>query len=48
MERSDRALIGQISGKVAQQNYRFSALVSSIVNSPAFQMRSVSSGDTKQ
>jgi cytochrome c553 len=46
IERSDRALVGQISGKVAQQNYRFSALVSSIVNSPAFQMRSVSSGDT--
>jgi hypothetical protein len=50
MERSDRALIGQISGKVAQQNYRFSALVSSIVNSPAFQMRSIAitSGDSKQ
>ena len=39
MERSDRALVGQISGRVAQQNYRFSALVSPIVNSPAFQMR---------
>jgi hypothetical protein len=48
MERSDRALVGQISGKVAQQNYRFSALVTSIVNSPAFQMRSISSGDSKQ
>jgi hypothetical protein len=45
MERSDRALVGQISSKVAQQNYRFSALVTSIVNSPAFQMRSTS-GDT--
>jgi hypothetical protein len=48
MERSDRALVGQISGKVAQQGYRFSALVSSIVNSPAFQMRSASSGDNRQ
>ncbi len=47
LERSDRALVGQISGKVAQDNYRFSVLVTSIVNSPAFQMRSVSSGDVK-
>jgi hypothetical protein len=47
LERSDRALVGQISGKVAQQNYRFSTLISSIVNSPAFQMRSVS-GDSTQ
>jgi hypothetical protein len=46
IERSDRALVGQISGTVAQQNYRFSAFVTSIVNSPAFQMRSVSSGET--
>ena len=45
-ERSDRALIGQISGKVAQNDYRFAALVTSIVNSPAFQMRSIS-GDTR-
>jgi hypothetical protein len=47
LERSDRALVGQISGTVAQQNYRFSALVSSIINSPAFQMRSLS-GDATQ
>lgn len=40
LERSDRALVGQISGNVARQNYRFSSLVTSIVNSPAFQMRS--------
>ena len=46
MERSDRALVGQISGNVAQQNHRFSALVTSIVKSPAFQMRSISTGET--
>ncbi len=45
LERSDRALVGQISGDVARQSYRFSSLVTSIVNSPAFQMRSISSGD---
>jgi hypothetical protein len=44
LERSDRGLVGQISGNVAQQNYRFSSLVTSIVNSPAFQMRSVHRG----
>jgi len=40
LERSDRALVGQISGNVARQNHRFSTLITSIVNSPAFQMRS--------
>ena len=45
LERSDRALVGRISGNVARQNYRFSTLVASIVNSPAFQMRSISGGD---
>jgi hypothetical protein len=45
LERSDRALVGQISGTVARQNYRFSSLVTAIVNSPAFQMRSLSGGD---
>jgi hypothetical protein len=47
LERSDRSLVGQISGKVAQDKYRFSTLVAAIVNSPAFQMRSVS-GDSIQ
>lgn len=41
LERADRALVGQISGNAARQHYRFSSLVSSIVNSPAFQMRSI-------
>ena len=45
LERSDRGLVGQISSNVAQHDYRFSSLVTSIVNSPAFQMRSASSGD---
>jgi hypothetical protein len=45
LERSDRALVGQISGTVARQNYRFSSLVTAIVHSPAFQMRSLSGGD---
>jgi hypothetical protein len=39
--------VGQISGNVAQDKYRFSTLVASIVNSPAFQMRSLS-GDSTQ
>jgi uncharacterized protein DUF1592/uncharacterized protein DUF1588/uncharacterized protein DUF1585/uncharacterized protein DUF1595 len=39
LERSDRAAVGQISSALARDNYRFSALVSAIVNSPAFQMR---------
>jgi hypothetical protein len=47
LERSDRALVGQISGTLASQNHRFSVLVTSIVNSPAFQMRSISSGDAQ-
>ncbi len=47
LERSDRALVGQISGNLASQNHRFSVLVTSIVNSPAFQMRSTSSGDAQ-
>ena len=41
IERSDRALVGQISSHLAAQNYKFSSLVTSIVNSPAFQMRSM-------
>ena len=41
LERADRALVGQISGNAVRQHYRFSSLVSSIVNSPAFQMRSI-------
>jgi hypothetical protein len=45
IERSDRALVGQLSGTVAQQKYRFSSLVTAIVNSPAFQMRSIDRAD---
>jgi hypothetical protein len=45
LERSDRALVGQISSNVASQKHKFSALVTAIVNSPAFQMRTLSGGD---
>ncbi|MCM3880873.1 MAG: DUF1592 domain-containing protein [Vicinamibacterales bacterium] len=39
LERSDRSNVGQISGTLAGSNYKFSTLVTSIVSSPAFQMR---------
>jgi hypothetical protein len=45
IERSDRALVGRISSNAARQGYKFSSLVTAIVSSPAFQMRSLSGGD---
>ncbi len=40
LEKSDRPALLQITGHLSQNDYRFSALVSSIVNSRPFQMRS--------
>lgn len=40
LERSDRATLGQITSALVRDNYKFSALVTSIVTSPAFLMRS--------
>jgi hypothetical protein len=39
LERTDRATVGQISSAAARDNYKFSALVTSIVTSQPFQMR---------
>jgi len=40
LERSDRPALQQITRDLARDNYRFSTLVTSIVNSRPFQMRS--------
>ena len=45
LERSDRALVGQISSRVASHDHKFSSLVTAIVHSPAFQMRAVHTED---
>ena len=45
LERSDRALVGQISSQVASHDHKFSSLVTAIVHSPAFQMRAVHAED---
>jgi uncharacterized protein DUF1585/uncharacterized protein DUF1588 len=44
MERSDRATIDRITNEAAAQNYRWSAVVMSIIHSSPFQMRE---GETK-
>jgi hypothetical protein len=48
LERSDRATVGQISSSLARNNYKFSALVTSIVNSQAFQMRASAESSEKR
>ncbi len=40
LEGYDRPMVKQIAGDISKQDYRFSALVTSIVNSRPFQMRS--------
>ncbi|HEY6509498.1 MAG TPA: DUF1592 domain-containing protein, partial [Vicinamibacterales bacterium] len=40
LERSDRPVVDQIARSAAGENYRFAAVVTGIVNSQAFQMRS--------
>ena len=40
LERSDEGVVDKISKQVAAKDYRFSAMVSEIVNSRPFQMRS--------
>ena len=44
LERTDRAVVDQITADLAQNNYRFTALVTDIVNSRPFQMRSRDGG----
>jgi hypothetical protein len=39
LERADRNVVGEVSSAVARDNYKFSTLVASIVNSRPFQMR---------
>ena len=48
VERYDRPTIKQITSKLAQQDYKFSQLVSGIVGSLPFQMRSVTIGERPQ
>jgi uncharacterized protein DUF1588/uncharacterized protein DUF1585 len=45
LERSDRPIVEQIRGELARDNYRFSTLVTAIVNSRPFQMRTRLSAD---
>jgi hypothetical protein len=44
LERFDRPVVDQIDQDLAKSNYRFTALVSAIVNSRPFQMRSRDGG----
>jgi hypothetical protein len=44
LERFDRPVVDRIDQDLAKSNYRFTALVSAIVNSRPFQMRSRDGG----
>ena len=45
LERTDRPVVDQIASDAARENYRFSTLVTAIVNSRRFQMRARSQQD---